>query len=115
MAAYTLPEGFTEFDMFGFGTALLVGGESRVLMLPLSSCLKGTVHFIKPVTVYLHQQAYYYEVRQKGHNNYSWCQIFSLNNRLPVSWVSLPTLTFSTPKHGVITTTSKLTAVLNTN
>lgn len=26
MAAYTLPEGFTEFDMFGFGTALLVGG-----------------------------------------------------------------------------------------
>lgn len=27
MAAYTLPEGFTEFDMFTFGTALLVGGE----------------------------------------------------------------------------------------
>ncbi|XP_046888483.1 retinal G protein coupled receptor b [Hypomesus transpacificus] len=26
MAAYTLPEGFTEFDMFTFGTALLVGG-----------------------------------------------------------------------------------------
>ncbi|KAM6951272.1 retinal G protein coupled receptor b [Aplochiton taeniatus] len=26
MAAYTLPEGFTEFDMFAFGTALLVGG-----------------------------------------------------------------------------------------
>lgn len=27
MAAYTLPEGFTEFDMFTFGTALLVGGK----------------------------------------------------------------------------------------
>ncbi|XP_062383081.1 retinal G protein coupled receptor b [Sardina pilchardus] len=26
MAAYTLPEGFTDFDMFGFGTALLVEG-----------------------------------------------------------------------------------------
>eukprot|EP00064_Thunnus_orientalis_P002512 superscaffoldBa00000187_g2519 len=26
MAAYTLPEGFAEFDMFTFGTALLVGG-----------------------------------------------------------------------------------------
>ncbi|XP_067101392.1 retinal G protein coupled receptor b [Osmerus mordax] len=26
MAAYALPEGFTEFDMFTFGTALLVGG-----------------------------------------------------------------------------------------
>lgn len=26
MAAYTLPEGFTDFDMFTFGTALLVGG-----------------------------------------------------------------------------------------
>ncbi|XP_029953904.1 retinal G protein coupled receptor b [Salarias fasciatus] len=26
MAAYTLPEGFSEFDMFTFGTALLVGG-----------------------------------------------------------------------------------------
>lgn len=27
MAAYTLPEGFTDFDMFTFGTALLVGGK----------------------------------------------------------------------------------------
>lgn len=27
MAAYTLPEGFTDFDMFAFGTALLVGGK----------------------------------------------------------------------------------------
>lgn len=26
MATYTLPEGFTEFDMFTFGSALLVGG-----------------------------------------------------------------------------------------
>ncbi|TNN83763.1 RPE-retinal G protein-coupled receptor [Liparis tanakae] len=26
MAAFTLPEGFTEFDMFTFGSALLVGG-----------------------------------------------------------------------------------------
>lgn len=29
MAAYTLPEGFTDFDMFTFGTALLVGGKWR--------------------------------------------------------------------------------------
>lgn len=27
MGTYTLPEGFTEFDMFAFGSALLVGGE----------------------------------------------------------------------------------------
>nr|XP_023995266.1 RPE-retinal G protein-coupled receptor-like [Salvelinus alpinus] len=26
MAAYTLPEGFSDFDMFAFGSALLVGG-----------------------------------------------------------------------------------------
>lgn len=27
MGAYTLPEGFSDFDMFAFGSALLVGGK----------------------------------------------------------------------------------------
>lgn len=27
MAAFTLPEGFTDFDMFMFGSALLVAGK----------------------------------------------------------------------------------------
>lgn len=43
MAAYTLPEGFTEFDMFTFGTALLVGGKCSREKGP--SCgIKGAVH-----------------------------------------------------------------------
>ncbi|KAJ3608464.1 hypothetical protein NHX12_025511 [Muraenolepis orangiensis] len=32
MTAYSLPEGFTEFDMFSFGTALLVGGVLGFLL-----------------------------------------------------------------------------------
>lgn len=27
MGTYTLPEGFSDFDMFAFGSALLVGGK----------------------------------------------------------------------------------------
>lgn len=40
MAAYTLPEGFTDFDMFTFGTALLVGGK----LGQEGAGIKGTVH-----------------------------------------------------------------------
>ena len=44
MAAYTLPEGFTEFDMFTFGTALLVGGKwSEGPGRHVSAGVKGTV------------------------------------------------------------------------
>lgn len=47
MAAYTLPEGFTEFDMFTFGTALLVGGECtgpHGKYTGRAARIKGTVH-----------------------------------------------------------------------
>ena len=48
MAAYTLPEGFTEFDMFTFGTALLVGGklEPNEPEDTAAVRIKGTVHLV---------------------------------------------------------------------
>lgn len=48
MAAYTLPEGFTEFDMFTFGTGLLVAGkwtDHTGRHVSLSARIKGTVHY----------------------------------------------------------------------
>lgn len=45
MAAYTLPEGFAEFDMFTFGTALLVGGKLTGTPEDMFyTRFKGTVH-----------------------------------------------------------------------
>lgn len=53
MAAYTLPEGFTDFDMFTFGTALLVGGKwaginicakIKVTGHPRGSCIRSETH-----------------------------------------------------------------------
>lgn len=47
MAAYTLPEGFTEFDMFTFGSALLVGGKCTELTQGrVSAGVKGTVRLL---------------------------------------------------------------------
>lgn len=43
MAAFALPEGFTEFDMFTFGSALLVGGEWTREHQRLPAALKETV------------------------------------------------------------------------
>lgn len=49
MAAYTLPEGFTEFDMFTFGTALLVGGKLAPGEQEDAAAvrIKGTVHLVR--------------------------------------------------------------------
>lgn len=60
MAAYTLPEGFTEFDMFTFGSALLVGGKWPVHTgRHVSIIIKGPVHpeipvhsFIFPIVMF---------------------------------------------------------------
>lgn len=45
MAGFTLPEGFTDFDMFMFGSALLVAGK-RIEHTGRRVCarIKGAVH-----------------------------------------------------------------------
>lgn len=41
MGTHTLPEGFTDFDMFAFGSALLVGGK-LIQTLQINFPPKGT-------------------------------------------------------------------------